>query len=66
MAENDGMVLAFADGRAMVTKFYIEDGGTVRLQPRNEQVKPTVANKHTVEICGLVVAVIRKYSGGVL
>ena len=65
-AENGETVLALVNGEEMVKKFYIEDEGRVRLQPTDEKVKPIIVNRGEVEICGLVVAVIRKYSGGFL
>ena len=60
-AEDGETVVALVDREVALKKFYREDGGRVRLQPANEKLKPTVANGNQVEICGLVVAVIRKY-----
>lgn len=60
-ADNGETVVAVVDGEATVKKFYRERGGKVRLQPANPQMAPIIAKNKTLEIRGVVVAVVRKY-----
>ncbi len=50
------------DGETTVKKFYRERGGRIRLQPANPQMEPIVVREKDVEIRGVVVAVLRKYT----
>jgi len=61
-ADNGETVVAVMNGEATVKKFYRERGGKVRLQPANPQLQPIVAREKDVEIRGIVVAVLRKYT----
>jgi repressor LexA len=60
-AESGETVVAVVDGAATVKRFYLEPDGRVRLQPANEEVAPIIADAESVEIRGVVVAVMRKY-----
>lgn len=61
-AENGETVVAVLDGEATVKRFYRERHGRVRLQPANPHMEPIVVREKEVEIRGIVVAVLRKYS----
>ena len=61
-ADNGETVVAVMNGEATVKKFYRERGGKVRLQPANPQLQPMVLRERDVEIRGVVVAVMRKYT----
>jgi len=61
-ADNGETVVAVMNGEATVKKFYRERGGKVRLQPANPQLQPIVTREKDVEIRGVVVAVLRKYT----
>lgn len=61
-ADNGETVVAVLNGEATVKKFYRERGGKVRLQPANQRMAPIVAKEKDLEIRGVVVAVLRKYS----
>jgi repressor LexA len=60
-ADNGETVVAVVDGEATVKKFYRERRGKVRLQPANPQMPPMMVKNKTLEIRGVVVAVMRKY-----
>lgn len=59
--ENGETVVAVIDGAATVKRFHREKGGTIRLQPANDTLKPIRASAADVTIRGVVVAVMRKY-----
>jgi repressor LexA len=61
-ADNGETVVAVMNGEATVKKFYRERGGKIRLQPANPQLQPLVVRERDVEIRGVVVAVLRKYT----
>ena len=61
-AENGETVVAVLNGETTVKKFYRERGGRVRLQPANPQMEPIVVKEKDLEIRGVVVAVLRKYT----
>lgn len=61
-ADNGETVVAVIDGEATVKRFYRERGGKVRLQPANPQMNPIMVKEKDVEIRGVVVAVMRKYT----
>src|SRR5215475_7555317 len=61
-ADNGETVVAVMNGEATVKKFYRERGGKVRLQPANPQLQPMVVRERDVEVRGVVVAVLRKYT----
>jgi repressor LexA len=42
-------------------RFYREEGGTVRLEPRNRRLKPFRAKDREIEVRGVVRGVLRKY-----
>ncbi len=60
-ANNGEMVVAWLkrEEEATLKKFYLE-GERVRLQPANSQMKPIYCPAGNVEVCGRVVAVIRR------
>lgn len=60
-ADSGETVVAVVDGEATVKKFYRERGSKVRLQPANPQMAPMMVKNKTLEIRGVVVAVMRKY-----
>jgi repressor LexA len=58
--ENGDMVAAWLKKEEEVTlKRFYREGGQVRLQPANSQMKPILADSSNVEVQGRVVAVIR-------
>ena len=61
-ADNGDTVVALVRGEATVKRFYREKGGMVRLQPANDSLAPILARAGDVEIRGVVVAVMRKYT----
>ncbi len=60
-AENGETVVAVVNGEATVKKLHRERGGRIRLQPANAEMKPLYVREKELEICGVVVAVLRKY-----
>jgi len=61
-AENGEMVVALVDGdSATVKKFFRERDGRIRLQPANTTMLPMYYPEASIQIQGIVVAVIRKY-----
>jgi repressor LexA len=62
MADNGETVVAVINGEATVKKFHRERGGRVRLQPANPQMAPILVREKDVEIRGVVVAVLRRYT----
>ena len=61
-ADDGDTVVALVRGDATVKRLYREKGGMVRLQPANDALAPIVARAADVEIRGVVVAVLRKYT----
>lgn len=61
-ADNGETVVAVINGEATVKKFHRERGGRVRLQPANPQMEPILVREREVEIRGVVVAVLRRYT----
>jgi repressor LexA len=61
-ADNGDTVVALVRGEATVKRLYRERGGMVRLQPANDDLAPIVARAADIQIRGVVVAVMRKYS----
>ena len=62
VADNGETVVAVINGEATVKKFHRERGGRVRLQPANPQMAPILVREREVEIRGVVVAVLRRYT----
>jgi repressor LexA len=62
VADNGETVVAVMNGEATVKKFYRERGGRIRLQPANSHLEPIVVKEKDLEVRGVVVAVLRKYS----
>lgn len=61
-ADNGEMVIALIQGTsATVKRLYREDGGWVRLQPANDEVRPIRIHEDDLLVQGVVVGVIRKY-----
>ena len=58
-AENGEIVVALIDDEATVKKYFIEDGGTIRLQPCNPAMRPIIVKDATV--LGKVISVLRFY-----
>jgi len=62
-AENGEMVVALVAGEsATVKKLYREPGNRVRLQPANPEMEPIVVDGDDVDVQGVVVGVIRRYT----
>lgn len=61
-ADSGETVVALVRGEATVKRLYREKGGMVRLQPANDELAPIMARAADVQIRGVVVAVMRKYS----
>ncbi len=61
-AENGEMVVALVEGEsATVKKLFRERDGRIRLQPANATMQPMYYPEASIQIQGIVVAVIRKY-----
>jgi repressor LexA len=58
---NGEIVVALVDGAESTLKRYFDEGGRVRLQPANSEMKPIYVDKPQLEIQGKVLAVLRKY-----
>lgn len=58
---NGEIVVALVDGAETTLKRYYDEGGRVRLQPANSEMKPIYVDKAQLEIQGKVLAVLRKY-----
>jgi repressor LexA len=58
---NGEIVVALVDGMETTLKRYYDEGGRVRLQPANSEMKPIYVDKAQLEIQGKVLAVLRKY-----
>ncbi|HEY3739883.1 MAG TPA: transcriptional repressor LexA [Bryobacteraceae bacterium] len=58
---NGEIVVALVDGAETTLKRYYDEGGRVRLQPANSEMKPIYVDKSQLEIQGKVLAVLRKY-----
>jgi repressor LexA len=54
-------VVALIDEDSVTLKKFYPEGGSVRLQPANESMKPIVLDGTRVKIQGVVVSVMRKY-----
>jgi repressor LexA len=61
VAEPGDTVVALIEGSEATLKRFYPEGGHVRLQPANPQVKPIVIPADKVRIQGVVVGVLRKY-----
>ncbi|MBM4265226.1 MAG: transcriptional repressor LexA [Deltaproteobacteria bacterium] len=61
-AESGETVVAVLDNAATIKRFHRESGGRIRLQPANDQVAPIVCSENDLEIRGVVVSLLRKYS----
>lgn len=61
-ARNGDIVVALVEGTETTLKrFYLEDGGRVRLQPANAAMQPIYVSRAAVQIQGKLLAVMRKY-----
>jgi repressor LexA len=61
-ARDGQIVVAIVDGEATLKRIYHEAGGVVRLQPANPTMEPIyIRPPDTVEIRGIVRAVLRRY-----
>lgn len=60
-AADGQMVVALLDGQATVKRLHREKHGMIRLQPANASMPPILAKADSVEVRGVVVAVMRKY-----
>lgn len=56
------VVVAMVDGDEATLKRFYQDGPRVRLQPANQSMQPIVVDAERVQICGIVVGVIRNLS----
>ena len=61
-ADNGEMVIALLDGADVTLKKFYRDNGQVHLQPANEALKPLIVDADQVQIQGVVVAVMRRYT----
>jgi repressor LexA len=61
-AINGETVVALVNGEATVKKYYHEQGGKVRLQPANAAMQPIFANEGDVQLRGVVVGLMRRYT----
>lgn len=61
-AENGQTIVAVLNGAATIKRFFREKGGRVRLQPANDQVPPILCHEGDLEIRGVIVGLMRKYS----
>ena len=60
-ADNGQTVVALVDGEATLKKFFRKNG-TVELRPANETMKPIVVKAERVQVRGVVVSLLRKFS----
>jgi repressor LexA len=61
-AEDGEMVVALVDEESVTLKKLYREGSQVRLQPANPAVSPIILDGSRVQVQGVVVAVMRKYS----
>lgn len=61
-AENGETVVAVLNGEATVKRFFREKGGRVRLQPANDRFPPILCHEGDLEIRGVIVGLMRRYS----
>ena len=50
-----------AERAVVITRFYRENDGRIRLQPANERMSPIYAAEGDVKVQGVVVGLMRKY-----
>lgn len=58
-ARNGEIVVALVDGEATVKRFF-QEGGRIRLQPENRNMRPIVIEQGDLRILGRVVGVLRR------
>ncbi len=61
-AENGEMVIALLSNSDVTLKKFYRDNGRVRLEPANPSIPPIIVEADQVQIQGVVVGVMRKYS----
>jgi len=61
-ARDGEMVVALVDGEVTLKRFFVESGGTVRLQPANPSMEPLRYRAGRVEVQGIVVGLMRRYT----
>jgi len=61
IARDGEMVVALLGGEVTLKRLYREDGGMVRLQPANAELRPLVVPGEGVRVQGIVVALLRRY-----
>ncbi|MBN1884780.1 MAG: transcriptional repressor LexA [Candidatus Krumholzibacteriota bacterium] len=61
--ENGALAVVLVDGEAATVKRFYQEGGRVRLRPSNPAMEETVLDAGRVEVRGVVVGLIRRYSG---
>lgn len=61
-AERGEMVAALVSGEVTLKRWFLEGDGRVRLQPANATMAPIFAREEDVEVQGIVVGLMRKYS----
>ena len=61
--DRDGQqaVVLLTDGRSTLKRVYRE-GGLIRLQPMNKDMRPEILDAKEVEIVGVVIGVLRRYT----
>ena len=62
-ADNGEMVIALLNGSDVTLKKLYREQGRVRLQPANPTIQPIIVPADQVQIQGVVVGVMRRYSG---
>jgi repressor LexA len=60
-ARDGETVVALIDGTEVTLKKLRKDGGRVRLEPANPQMRPIIVDADKLQIQGVVVGVIRRY-----
>ena len=61
-AQDGEMVVALVDGEGVTLKRLYREAGNVRLQPANASMPPMVFEGDRVQVQGVVVGIMRKYS----
>jgi repressor LexA len=61
-ADNGEMVIALVGGLDVTLKKFFRDNGRVRLQPANPAMQPILLDADQVQVQGVVVGIMRKYT----
>ena len=63
-ADNGEMVIAMLNGSDVTLKKLYREQGNIRLQPANPAMQPIVAPAEQVQVQGVVVGIMRRYTSG--